>query len=727
MIRKVSALLFFACIGFGAHAQGGMVEPERGDAFLRQCSTWGGRSVVLFEWERTMGEYVRFPGSIEDETGRVDGMFGTYQPVRLGLLTEPDGRTSTLDFITPTAWPIDFWPGGEGMSRKVNRGRLGGLPRDGRLISVDCPETAERGERPDDAKAAPKSIGDIAKRFEKPAPEEAPAPSLAARVGGEPNPAKGSGEPAAGAVEGALKEAAKAPNPSKIASKPAAGAKPDIAAKEAVRPAAPASVRPGEGAENLLRWGAGTRRDAICNLAAAGLKPLTFAGVDKPASLLTVGIRNSEWTAPGFDFEATANDAAPRNVDYAIPGRLGELVAFDAVARKDADTQWVSIQGAEERTKRDRAPPTTLIRIVVVAGAPELANSGLDAVGKELKKQSGRVKVNAIWYAVDENGALASPAEFQSLQELVKAAKEKGGGRRPAVFDEIQILDLFDRFETVLKEQTQPADKVFWVKGAFPIPSSFPQRFEKFLKQVAASRALVRNPLGPPSNWMIVVTARMAGFTNNYLKAPLVEHGDGDVIEETTDGRSDGRYIADAAMLATKLRTGVLSTSAIAPAPADNGLDQKLVFSDQEVFAQRGYLLAPEVAEKLAAHLQEVLKLWSGDRLDKNALTKLPEKTGIPNAALTNLLQGSNGTSYPRLSKTLPIWARTPLLVLEKAPDPSGSREAKKFVEKYAAGAAKVVRVLKDSADEGEPACSMYYVPEEMLFSATLSTATGAK
>ncbi len=84
--------------------------------------------------------------------------------------------------------------------------------------------------------------------------------------------------------------------------------------------------------------------------------------------------------------------------------------------------------------------------------------------------------------------------------------------------------------QKLMEGQARPVDRVFWIKGAYQIPSSIPRRFEEFITAVSPSEALVQTPSGRVGKWLVVVTARVPGFSVSYLKEPVYSHQIGDVL-----------------------------------------------------------------------------------------------------------------------------------------------------------------------------------------------------
>ena len=697
MIRQVSVLMFAVCVSSVAVAEGwGYSSDGSGRPDYTTCSAWrfpngAPRSIFLYHWSNE-AKQVRH-GSHWDGKFFVKGYFMAGSSQIVGFWSKPDVETISPKFITPANQPISFSVEGSGkFNKSVTNGVVNrqDLPEQ-ELYITTCPNNERDWSASEETEPA-RRIGDLNK--EPPARPE-PAKRISELTGDTAPPVSNEPPPTGGGSLKALARSVEKPPapPPPLQVKPA-GAKPSKT-----------------GLENSPVVKACHATDAF--------KPLAIVAGQELEAFQAVGMRNKEETARGYDFLAGA--AIAHDQKYIIPGHEGELLLYEGVAPNEGaeDAQWVSVRGPEAAKPVSAIPA---IKIVILGGAPEISVSGLDLVGRQIEKQSsGAVQVEAQWYAVDENGRIAQPIDFSSLQDLVSAASEKAGARRPDVLNEEQLLFLFNNFETMLKERPAPAHKIFWIKGSFPIPSIFPQRLEKFIASISSSHALVNSARNGPGKWFFVVTARMAGFSNNYLKAPIYDVNAGEVIEEANEGNPDRRsLIHNVDVLAAKLRTTLLSSPAV-PAPPADAPEQKLVFNEREVFIQRGYITSPGAAAKLAEHLGLVFSLWNGDALEKDILGELTENGGKRNNSLRNVLESFHGETFPRLPKTLPLWARTPLEDFEKLR--SESRKAKDFVERYYHGATRLANMLKASHESGSSACSLFYVPEESLGFASLDFA----
>src|SRR5262249_10689090 len=142
------------------------------------------------------------------------------------------------------------------------------------------------------------------------------------------------------------------------------------------------------------------------------------------------------------------------------------------------------------------------------------------------RQSSGRANVTVEWYQPTETGSLGPVQRYESVEDFVRAADEHKGDGRPVPLGEIEIRAFLDSLQSILTAQTQPVDRVFWIKGGYMVPSAIPARLEEFIESVVRNSAPVRG-LG---SWLTVVTARMPGFSIGYLQAPVYSKSIGDVI-----------------------------------------------------------------------------------------------------------------------------------------------------------------------------------------------------
>jgi hypothetical protein len=446
--------------------------------------------------------------------------------------------------------------------------------------------------------------------------------------------------------------------------------------------------------------------------------PLPMPKDLKLASLQTVGRRNDSALAEGYEYLVSGDAfSIGKMIDVADSRR--KLVPYETVAVSRAaapEKLWVSIPGVDEsRGKRPEpaaAKPVRTLRIIVFSGAAELAISGLDLVDAPFKSTgSDLIGLDIEWQIIDQTGLIKPAGQYSSFSALVRAATDKGVDR-PDVLNEAGLSILFDEFENLLKTRT--IDKAFWIKGAYALPSSIPQRFERFLATVSSSNAIPRSPSGQPGKWLQVLTARTPGFSIAYLKEPVNLLQIGDVVEEG-DGAGGGPRrlitITDANVLASRLRTGLTSSPVKPPStppPDRGGLAGKLVLDANEVFDERGYVLSADAALALQAHLQQVLKLWdAAGVVSTEALDEFTRKIYKSRPTMIDVLQMADAKAYMRLPRTVLDWSRKPLKDLNQ----TETDEAKAFVTTYVAAVGRLVDRTKSPGTN----CNLYYVSEEYL------------
>ena len=455
-------------------------------------------------------------------------------------------------------------------------------------------------------------------------------------------------------------------------------------------------------------------RAAVCD---AALQPLQVLSGLKLTSLQTVGRRNNNLEVEGFDYDGASGHTFPLRIKYDIAYSARKLTPYVAVSPRRAASDWVAIHGLDE-TRAKRPPPAPAkpsrpLRLIIVSGAAELAISGLDLVDAELSKQSGGpVPLEIDWHLTEQSGLIKAPDLYTSLTQLVKAASEKAAERPLDVLTEAQLRILFDDFQKIMDGQTRPVDKIFWIKGAYQIPSSIPRRFEDFITTVSSSKAFVQAPSGRVGKWLVVVTARMPGFSVNYLKEPVYSHQVGDVLEESEAPSVPRRLIGDTSLLATRLRISLASIPTVQPAKdeASNTAAGRLVIDANDVFVERGYVLSLDAAVALQNHLKRILTQLDGPPLPADGLKELAEKAGKPSPTILDILQNVDDAAYPRLPRSLPDWAHKPI----KDFNTSDAENARTFIVRYAEGAEKLSAAIAGGHAD-PPACDLFYASEEFL------------
>lgn len=446
---------------------------------------------------------------------------------------------------------------------------------------------------------------------------------------------------------------------------------------------------------------------SVCAIDAA--QPMSLAADSMPVSLQAVGFRNNEAEAEKFDYHPYPDATVPLGSTFDLTDSRGKLVPYDAVARDGANL-WVSLTGIEEPYTSPREASVkadSLLRIMVVGGPAEVAMSGLAEVGTELKRLgAGRIGLNIEWHVVDSSGAIVSVGRYNSFEKMVKAARDKAAGGIPDVLNEDGVQRLLDDFQNRLKARSEPVEKVFWVKGAYSIPSSIPPRFEKFIK---TSSEAVAGRTGRTGKWFVLVTARMTGFSINYLKEPIYSLQIGDLIEEGEGAISAPRRFIkdkDTALLATRLQIAAVP----APAQTPGAATGKLVFKAADVFDQRGYILSPESLKGLQNHLKLVASTWDDMAAKReNPAAWAAGKTRKNTPTVVDLLQSADDRASqlapPRMM--LPGWVRKAISILT----PEEIASAKTFIEEYMDGVDRAAI----SADGKRDSCRLFYASEAFL------------
>jgi hypothetical protein len=460
----------------------------------------------------------------------------------------------------------------------------------------------------------------------------------------------------------------------------------------------------------------------VCDAETGRTEPV--ASDVKLASLQTVGVRNDSASVNGFDY-LVIGDALPLDKSIDVSDSVNKLVPYEAVATKrssGSNSLLVSIAGVDgprsNLPETVAAMPAKHLHILVVSGAPELAISGLDLIDARLNATGGdRIGLDIEWQLIDQTGLVKPAGQYASFDALVKAAADKGG-ERPDVLNEGQLLTLLGVFEGLLRTRT--VDKIFWIKGAYAIPSSIPQPLERFLASVSSSNAVPHTPGGQPGKWLQIVTARMPGFSIAYLKEPVNSLQIGDVLEEGAGSVTGPRRLIsvdDANVLASKLRAGLTLLSAATKPTGDvsgdrGGVSGKLVLDAGEVFDERGYVISTDSALALQVHLQNVLNLWDPRGvMSPDVLADFATKSGRPQPTIVDVLQMGDSKEYPRLPRTLPDWSRKPLKGLNQ----DETDKARALVKKYADLATGLADKTRRPAASPASQCSLFYISEGRL------------
>jgi hypothetical protein len=705
MFRQLGIVILAVCLlSFASAVRPGHAAliPADEEPWLR-CSSWTSVADKLGT-ERQLYP-VRFDKSAKvrgesREAGRpISGTFDVPANFFLGLLSQPDNivglpsKTNSDDvsvqFTVPSKASIQFdpdRPGGKSIlatwgflelpltslieivskfpatiCMQRDTVALGESARGGKLDS-DLPKSLsalankEPGKAPDGkADPASKSLSSFA---------DPPNKSLTDFVGGEPN---------------------KAPAAKADAAEPTG---------DPTNPANPANKDPKTAAPK-----GPTAIPQVCSIDT--LQPMPVAAGIGLKPLQTVGIRNTRNEARKFDYQEPPADAAIRlSSIFDLTDSRGKLVPYDSVAvdrSRDPADLWVSLTGVAEL--RPAVKPESLLRIIVVGGPAEVAMSGLAEVGAELKKQGGgRISLDIEWHVVGPSGLITGGGTYSSFDDMVKAAAEKAAGA-PDVLNEEQLQRLLDDFENVLKARSEPVEKVFWIKGAYSVPSSIPPRFERFIQTVNSNEAIA-GASGRPRKWLVIVTARMTGFSINYLKESIYSLQIGDLIEEgdAAIGLSR-RFIKDrdTTLLATRLQIAAVRM----PAPA--ALTGRLVLRATDVFEQRGYVLSQETIRALQNHLQLVASKWVELADSRASWAAMTTRKAAP--TVVDLVQNADEGVYLRLPRILPDWGRKGIRDLTTAEVDSAGI----FIGRYLEG---VERAAANTTDKRGNRCKLFYAPE---------------
>jgi hypothetical protein len=518
-------------------------------------------------------------------------------------------------------------------------------------------------------------------------------------------------------VEGEVAPAVPAPAPSPIPGSPAAPAP----AASTPPPPPPAPSVPTPTSEAPL--------PQVC--AAEDFKSLTaLSGI---TNRQMVGLRNSKididaWSYVRDPYVRDLDDASPVSFTFDLGASVDRLIPYEPVALPRtkllvAPIPKLSWEQDAKPKNASPAKPGTAVRIMVVGGPQEIAVSGLDKLGGELKKLNKNIKVDVHWYDVDTaSGSLRAAKQFESFGALVKAAREHAGDGRLALLDEGQINTLLESFEReLLKAQSTPFDKVFWIKGGYPVASSFPARLEHLIITASASPAIVPNAANVRSGWLVVVSAKGYGLSDAYIQVPVSSQSAGDVIIEEADSEKGGQrhLIGDKDM--TKLSTSLniagnrrLKAAGVAPAPA--GAETPTgdpVLEADEAFAERGYLLSKDLTVKLRKHLRRVADLWSetnGAPIKADVLRDIENDLNKTNPTLLDLLQDDTDGVALKLPKLPPEWGK----ILLKNLNAPQREQARAFVDHYLAG----TRWLEEQFTKKHEGCELLFVRDERLFAA---------
>jgi hypothetical protein len=702
VIRKFALLIIAAWGIWIAAVDDGVAQPAGPDLRSR-CAQWRRLSLDKPGTRRYVYAFLvdratPLRGEIMEDQP-ISGTFNAQGTFTIAVWSEPDMEGSTLQFTTSVGTQMEFVSDDGKIKRMVTEGILSDWPSQFQPPIILCPP----GGRPGVASAPRPPV--VVKRYVEET-EEKTIDELKKKYGIGSEPSE-TGKRAKSFNE--LAQEVTRP-PEAVPAEPPSGKPSEPPAAKPV-PGEPPSPKP----PMVIRRDLPSASQVVCKFDTFQPVPMLEEATDRQM----VGWRNLKKEAEAFDYltigDAVGIDAIAdltASVNKVVPYEaVGRLVPNEALGRKSPGV-WVSMKHGGLRWKpgEHKSAPSLPVRVVVAGGAAEIALSGLDSVGVELSKQSGgRAAVAVEWYPVTDNGSLGPAQRYDSIEDFVRAADEAKRDGRPIPLGEDEIRALLDSLQSILVEQTQPVDRVFWIKGAYMVPSAIPARFEQFIEAVTRNSAPVR----ASGEWLTVVTARMPGFSIGYLKAPVTSKNVGDVIEEPTPELKPRRFISDPKVLAARLWARANARAAAAPAsePAGPAASGKLVFDAKDIFVRRGYVVSPEALARLRSHLGTIETMWNGGAPSPAALADLAKKTGRASGTLIDLLQHAGGTPLLPLPKELPDWSRKALDKLDE-----GERgQAAELIRKYREGVGTVEDKWQRQRETRDPGCSFVYVPDKQF------------
>lgn len=445
-----------------------------------------------------------------------------------------------------------------------------------------------------------------------------------------------------------------------------------------------------------------------------------------PAASYTVGLRNGLTEAAAFNLERVSEEVFDLDLKLDVADSAGKLVAYEALRasrEETVDGEAVDIfpvtfagVGADRAVAAAASPqssePGSRLRILLVGEPKAIAISGLDKVEAELTKQSkGAVGLSIEWRDIDATGKLGEARTFDSVAALLASFAGRDLDAEPFLTPDEPVFAAFLKsFAEAITSRADPVDRVIWVKGAYAVPGSTPTLLQTFIQDVSESDAVPHRADGTAQNWLVVVTARMPGFSVAYLKEPIYSSQIGEVIDEPADNpTSPRRLIVDPTFLAAKLAgaamaNGGAATTGALPAEKVTGT---LVLNGNEVFAERGYVLSESATDALVERLARLRALWKEDgSFDVAALGAWAKELERPHVSIGDIVQSADDLAGLRLPKMLPAWVRKDLQLLSTEERTNALVLATAFEE----GAKALLRSAEPKAAEGE--CSHLYVSE---------------
>jgi hypothetical protein len=766
MIRKLGLIGAVAGVALAAQTGGAGAQyftPDGVDKSLLGCDLWHpvpddkpGTQRRLFVWQLVSpppprwslgGRYALVAGAIEG--GARNGFFALQFKSPLAFWSDPNGTDATtlftvrkgsaIEFFTPDRVKLAEATSGYLTQRFEPQTTLPALPsilcERREIVAGDSPEAKSPiHDKPPRTmvivREPEQKIGDVFKN-KAPAASARPTPESPRPEPSEPKAAEPKAEPKVVTpapdylknrpLSEVVPAIPRTPEPSKkISETLTAAATPTASTPDAPAPAPAEKPPTGPAAAE------GPPATAVCSV--TDLTRIPVAPGVAPTDRQLVGLRSSQAEVKGFAYvNVGGDDVFPVDFTFDLPDSTDKLLPYEQMLFKDGklsvsirDLEWAKAKSKSEAA----AKPGVALRIVVFGGPQEIAISGLDKVGAELKKESkGKVRVDVRWYPINSTSGSLLPARYyDSFGALIEAARKEGTGLA-ARLDERQIKTFLGSLEEELKKESTPVDKVFWVKGGYFIPSSIPERFERLIRNVSDSGAILRTPSGEVGEWLIVLSEYVGNGSSVYLQVPLQSQVRGKVIEAASGSK---QLISDPHPLALTLNaTGIrrLATAGATPpappappAPANTEPPAgKPVLDAGEVFTQRGYLLSGPVALLLRNHLSDVKDLWietGAAAINTDSLKDIAGKMHKSWTTLTlvDVLQDDNGGGL-KLPKLLPDWSRKPLSNLTVVE----SREALTLVRRYLTGIKQVIEGFDRPESTRVPPCTLLFAPDELF------------
>jgi hypothetical protein len=342
----------------------------------------------------------------------------------------------------------------------------------------------------------------------------------------------------------------------------------------------------------------------------------------RPEKPIVVGRRSVKTTARLYEYINVSSSYIPKgevtlkkNTSYLTGLEFAGRAKTEIIDGNEVQVLPVTIPGIDLSAAVEIPKTGVPLKIMVVGAPEEISISGLERIGKELEKDAKLdIKLQIEWHEVTATGDLLPPVTLEGLPALVRAAREKARKDYFITPNAQQFSDFITKFKAVMTNRTQPVDRVIWVKGAYILPNAAPVLIQDLLDAVAASRAVPRTPSGDIERWLYVVTARMPGFSVNYVKEPVNASNAGDVFMEREMGGPSRRLLdgPDAATFVRNISGAAMVRTRSGPAAARPAVN-KLILNANEILTERGYLLSPVALQQLAERLRLLSGAWDSD------------------------------------------------------------------------------------------------------------------